>query len=436
MRATPKKRSAGSAHPAPRCLSDLQRGARVCGDCGSDPTARPAWATRALYDPDALKAWFEAHLFSLVLAWHCSLVLGFNLPGLLAPLVYTRESDTPAKALARYLATFGHLAGWHTGGDLFDAASPAYASVATVRTFHAAVRRNMNRDEPRAPADPAWISAYNMGCVQSGFCGAVTLVPAHFGLTPANGGSEQELARYVGFWRCVARQLGLDDSFNLCGAGEQVADAIIRQVIEEVILPDAAHPVPEVSPMSEAYVGGLNRIFCGCKVLTVKSTLAYSMDGLKKPFPRGMTLCDYMRYFGLKIGVWLLATMPGARQLLNWGARRTLFPSSSSPGAATGVGESTLKCALIEDPVVAICPASGHSLLRRRRNKGPPESCPVALASSAPERNDGAGRCCRCEPLCLALFLLLSAFLVVILAAAAGIVIGLVGLASRAQHLK
>ena len=164
-----------------------------------------------MYDPDQMKKWFDEHLFSLVLAWHCSLVLGFNLPGLLAPLVYTKESNTPKKAFSRYLATFAHLASWHIGGDIFEPSSSSYASVATVRTFHATVRKNMNRDEPVGPKDPFWISAYNMGCVQSGFCGAVTLVPRQFGITPTNGGSAEELGRYVNFWRCVAKQLGLDD---------------------------------------------------------------------------------------------------------------------------------------------------------------------------------------------------------------------------------
>eukprot|EP00946_MAST-07B_sp_MAST-7B-sp1_P003069 g3069.t1 len=435
------KKGCGSA---PRCLDDLKKGARVCGDSGSDPAERPAWATRALYDPAVIKSWFDDNLFSLVLAWHCSLVLGFNLPGLLAPLVYTHESDTPKKALARYLATFRHLATWHTGGDLFDPTSTGYASVSTVRTFHATVRKNMNRDEPVGPADPFWISAYNMGCVQSGFCGAVTLVPAQFGLTPGHGGSDEDLARYVGFWRCVARQLGLDDRFNLCGGGESVADAIIREVIEEVILPDAAHPVPEVSPMSEAYIGGLNRIFCGCKVWSVKSTLAYSMDGLKKPFPKNMTLCDYVRYAGLKAVVWLITLLPGLRRLLNWGARRSLLNSSASADGRLDAGGNALECALLEDPVVAVCPASGHSALRRRRtrckgdseNVCEAESCPKAAPSHALVQSTESARCCRCEPLCLVMALLFLLLFVLVSAAVVGVGIGAAELARRVQHLK
>ena len=394
-----------------------------------------------------------------MLAWHCSLVLGFNLPGLIAPLVYTHESDTPKKALSRYTATFGHLAQWHTGGDIFDPSSASFSSVGTVRTFHATVRKNMNRDEPRSkPTDAFWISAYNMGCVQSGFCGAVTLVPAQFGLTPTNGGSEEELARYVGFWRCVARQLRLDDRYNLCGGGEKIADTIIREVIDEVILPDAAHPVPEVSPMSEAYVGGINRVFCGCKVFTVKSTLAYSMDGLKRPFPKGMTLCDYVRFSGLKICVWLVTRISCVRLLLNWGARRTFSPPSLSREEMVEDSES-LESALVDDSTIGVCPASGHILLRHRRgnfkkqsctsrytncdiSKGP--SCHVAASAGSMSTVGQMDSCCcadcrfrcRCEPLCLVLAVVFSAFLASMLAAFACIGIGIVELTSRSHHFK
>jgi hypothetical protein len=55
-----------------------------------------------------------------------------------------------------------------------------------------------------------------MSTVQTGFMGALTL-PSNtkFGLKA----TEEELSDYVFFWRCVGRQLGISDDFNLCGRG-------------------------------------------------------------------------------------------------------------------------------------------------------------------------------------------------------------------------
>ena len=160
------KKGCGSA---PRCLDDLKKGARVCGDSGSDPAERPAWATRALYDPAVIKSWFDDNLFSLVLAWHCSLVLGFNLPGLLAPLVYTHESDTPKKALARYLATFRHLATWHTAGT-----SSTQRRRIRERLHCAHLPHRAQEYECAAPGDQQIL--LDLG-VQHGLCNLVSAVP-------------------------------------------------------------------------------------------------------------------------------------------------------------------------------------------------------------------------------------------------------------------
>ena len=53
------------------------------------------------------------------------------------PLVYTEQSDTPEKALKRYLATFEHVHSWFTG-NVWDAEgkSSAYVSVKRVRGMH------------------------------------------------------------------------------------------------------------------------------------------------------------------------------------------------------------------------------------------------------------------------------------------------------------
>ena len=41
---------------------------------------------------------------------------------------------------------------------------------------------------------------------------------------------ESQLSDYVFFWRCVGRQLGIDDRYNLCGGGLRVSSTIVHEV--------------------------------------------------------------------------------------------------------------------------------------------------------------------------------------------------------------
>ena len=89
----------------------------------------------------------------------------------------------------------------------------------------------MERDRP----GQTWVSAYDMGCVQAGFVNVVrTKLAAHFGFAQV---TLAERERYTFFWRCVGCQLGLADEFNLCGSGFAVADQIMDELTDEILLP-------------------------------------------------------------------------------------------------------------------------------------------------------------------------------------------------------
>ena len=101
------------ASVGPSSLADLKKGANVDGDDGSDPSTPPPWHDPAQYE--LVHTFFKDHLLTLVLMWHCSLTIGFSLPALLEALVFTGDSNTPKKALARYMLTFKALFDWHDG---------------------------------------------------------------------------------------------------------------------------------------------------------------------------------------------------------------------------------------------------------------------------------------------------------------------------------
>lgn len=89
----------------PTCLADLQKGIHICGDCSSPASPPPAWVTKTFYDPEKMKTLFERHAFSFCISCHTAITVGFSLPELITPLVFTGESSTPAKCCKRYFNT-------------------------------------------------------------------------------------------------------------------------------------------------------------------------------------------------------------------------------------------------------------------------------------------------------------------------------------------
>ena len=201
----------------PTCLADLRKGRDVCGDSHHPAGEKPPWLTPEIYNPARIKQFFDDNMFSIVFAWHVSLVVGFNLPELLEPLVYTGNSSTPKKSLERYANTGKFLMQWHEG-DVFDATTDAFKATQSVRTFHAAVRSRMEND-PSLPKGHKWINAYDMSLVQTGFMGGISIYPEMCGMGNV---PKEEIADYVAFWRCVGYQLGVPDEFNLCGGGTKM----------------------------------------------------------------------------------------------------------------------------------------------------------------------------------------------------------------------
>lgn len=290
----------------PSSLDDLKQGSKTDGDCGSNPRQLPSWIDIGRYRK--VEWFFAEHAVSLTLAWHCSLVMGFSLPSLLTAVDFTQGSDTPKKALQRYMRTFAQLEKWHTG-NIWDPSSAAFSSVEEVRNMHNTVRSHMKTHLPGT----TWISMFDMAIVQTGFMGAISIIPKKFGLHA----TEQDLADYVFFWKCVGHQLGIDDCFNICSLGKSTSDQIVRQAISSVLLPDLANPPPQYSHTAEAYVKGLNLMMLGLPFFSVKSTNALSFWALGLQWgPLG--ILDTCRFFYLRFLLALVGCLVPVRHLVNW----------------------------------------------------------------------------------------------------------------------
>jgi len=298
----------------PKSLEDLQRGAVVDGDSNISPLQLPPWLDmgRCL----RVNRFFEEHAMPLFLLWHCALVIGFSLPSLLGALVFTHASDNPEASLKRYTRTGQHLAAWHMG-NIFDPASPAFASVQSVRQMHRGVRDSMQEKMP--PQQRRCISMCDMAFVQLGFVGPVILFGRKVGVRDGN----EALDDFVYFWRCVGYQLGMADEFNPCSLGNSTAQKIAQELIDQVLLPDVADPPADYSRIATAYIDGMNMLFLGIPVLSVGSTLAFTYWGVGRSVPR-LTLADRCRYLLLRLVALMMVLLPPYRRALGLALRTTL----------------------------------------------------------------------------------------------------------------
>lgn len=349
-----KRRAA--AHPlfrslfidGPTSLADLQKGVTVPGDCGSDPTKIPDWM-----DPKRTakgKLFFDKNVASIVMIWHCSLVIGFSIKNFLTVLEYTNESDTPEKALKRYMATGEKLALWHTG-NIYDPTDKSYQAIAQVRGFHAAVRATISKDKPGT-----WLSAYDMASVQMAFMGSTTSYPKQFGIHT----SDEEVDDYIFLWKAIGSQLGMDPNFNTAGVGGTVSLKIVKEFTDQVLLPGAYPPPDGYNKMCQAYIDGLN-LLMPVAFFSIPSTMAitYWATGVVDPGPP-LSEMDELRYWSLRLMLLLIGALPGFKSVLNWGII-TLINSAPKSNDV-------------------ICPMSGQ-VYRAGALQGPP--CPSGKVAAA-----------------------------------------------------
>ena len=232
--------------------------------------------------------------------------MGFDIAPLLEALVFTDASSSPKTALPRYMDTFAHLIDWHIGGSIFDPKTKAFKSTAAVRAIHKGVRGAMQAKYPGTHK----INMYNLATVQTGFMGAATTSPTAYGLRV----SDAKLSDYVYFWRCVGRQLGIADEFNLCGNGKKNSDAIVNEIIDQLLLPGLVNAPPDYQSMSQAYIDGINSVFGGLPLLSVPSTLAviFWSLGRQPDFPFVFGIVDCFRFYGLyRVLFVLIGYVPG-----------------------------------------------------------------------------------------------------------------------------
>ncbi|GLG96676.1 Uncharacterized protein GBIM_03593, partial [Gryllus bimaculatus] len=229
-------------------------GRKQPGDCGVMPDSKPSWV-----DDEKIRLGQQfamKYYFGVVFANVVSELILFTLPGFVEPLVFTGGTASPTKAVRRYLSTLLRVNTWYTD-DLWDAGSKARRNLDVVRGMHHRIRRDL-RDTPReelarrsqlqvtpwaegvadalrkdfssecADLDPSFrrlmsalsqgrrVSQLEMALTQLSFVGVHVTCAGRVG---AGGASEAELEGFAHLWRALGHLLGVEERFNVCGAG-------------------------------------------------------------------------------------------------------------------------------------------------------------------------------------------------------------------------
>lgn len=195
------------------------------------------------YDVDRVRRgqrFFQENAVGLHAAWLITLAAGFTDPLTVNALLFTKASDTPDKAQARYLRTTRDLFAWHMT-DIFDPDSLGYQRLQAVKSMHSAaatrisktgksldggskkcpfanVAREIVKPKTLTDANPdgdAEFAQFIMATAQTGFAGTFLVDPEFFGVFDTTG-----LDDFIYLWYVLGRELGIDDANNVCQSAD------------------------------------------------------------------------------------------------------------------------------------------------------------------------------------------------------------------------
>ena len=299
-------------------LDDLTRGIDDIGDSESSPSVPPEWLDKNKFHRGQL--FFQRHILGMINILYQHLIIGFNLQNLLEPLIYTHQSNTPAKALKRYLQTLHHLLLWHTG-DVWKPGTLASQSIHNVRNMHNKVANEMNSKEKShertrgtgIAGENIYFSQYDMAIVQSAFMSGVVTYPKQFGINC----STADLEDYIHFWRGIGYLLGIQDKFNMCSGDYAQTYEICAEIKDRLVIPTMKSQTDQTMTMASAFCNGLNRFF-RIPLCSVPSVHAYWFYYIDSNVPRpSLGLADLLRLLWLRLIVLIIWWFPSIDNILS-----------------------------------------------------------------------------------------------------------------------
>lgn len=337
----------------------LLEGLDAPGDSGN-PSDPPEWLDRDLFDRG--RAFYKRYLFCVFLSDLVALLAMFSVTRILQPLIYTRRSDTPFKALRRYVSTIGRVVLWYSG-DLWQPQDPAHEDILKVRRIHVAAAATFNhpdrrdalhsvtasggKNNPDQPACPfhaplkqdiskqvrkeegqaessvmarlearpgMYLSQWDMTFTQYCFMGVIMAHPWRMG---AWWVTERELEGLVHFWRGCGWLLGIEDRYNFCSGTVEETRALCLEMERQVVRPCLARSGRDTEHIGTALVDGVSSLLPWFSYPAMLRFLGDTMN-LDLPSVRArMTLKHTLQYGFLRVLVHGLFLVPGVVWVFN-----------------------------------------------------------------------------------------------------------------------
>ncbi|KAK4317121.1 hypothetical protein Pmani_011755 [Petrolisthes manimaculis] len=340
-----------SSSSSSRRMKELLEGIHANGDCGN-PVTPPPWLDRELFDRG--RQFYHRYLFCVFFSDLLALLVMFSASRILRPLIYTGRSDTPLKALRRYVFTIMHVITWYSG-DVWDTEDEAHRDVLKVRSVHANLYRVMNspnhqarvdqvtvkvkgHQEPKCPLHPdlrkdlasqvkcpiiqtdspdtptTYLSQWDMAFTQYNFMGIIVSHPQMVG---AWWVTEGELEGLVHFWRGIGWLMGIEDRYNFCNGTLAETRALCHEMERQVIQSNMAAADWSYEHMCSSLMEGMNNMIVG---LSLPAMLRFLADilGLRVPsLVQRMNRLHTFQYWFLRFLLHVVFIIPGVVCIFN-----------------------------------------------------------------------------------------------------------------------
>lgn len=332
-------------------MRELLEGIHSNGDCGN-PASPPPWLDRELFERG--RQFYHRYLFCVFFSDLLALLMMFSVSRILRPLMYTGKSDTPFKALKRYVSTIMHVITWYTG-DVWDTQDEAHRDIQRVRSMHVNLYKVMNspnhqshvdevtvkvkgHQEPECPLHPdlrrdlasqvkcpgaqtdpphtptTYLSQWDMVFTQYNFMGIIVNHPQKVG---AWWVTEGELEGLIHFWRGIGWLLGIEDRYNFCSGTLAETRALCTEMERQVIQPKMAAADWNYEHMCSSLIVGMNKMIVG---LSLPAMLRFLADVLGLRVPRLVQRMNYrhtFQYWVLRLLLNVLFIIPGVVFIFN-----------------------------------------------------------------------------------------------------------------------
>lgn len=331
-------------------MKELFQGLNEPGD-SRNPAEPPEWLDRDLFNQG--RKFYKKYLFCIFFSELLSLIIMVSISRILRPLIYTSKSDTPIRALKRYVSTVKHIIAWYTG-DVWEPNDPAHKDLLSIRSIHNKSADTFNSSkhydklerlsvterghiEPSCPLSPAirqdlqpqarpgiclessdnptlYISQWDMTITQYSFMGLMLAHPHNMGVWWA---TDKDLEGFVHFWRGIGFLLGIEDKYNFCKGSVAETKALCLEIEELIVLPELSSADWNQEHMASSLITGINQMMPGLSYPSMFRFLADTLKVSVPAFTKRMSLMQTFKYWTMRFVMHILFLAPGIHHIFN-----------------------------------------------------------------------------------------------------------------------